>query len=250
MALTPTALLWLAVGLLFAVLFACGPERTAGNGQGAPPQDDGQWQILRQRMVDEQLRARDIRSPTVLAVMERVPRHRFVPATVAEAAYEDHPLPIGQGQTISQPYILAYMTEALAIEPSHRVLEIGTGSGYQAAVLAELAREVYSIEIVPELGERARKTLSSLGYENVQVRIGNGYEGWPEHAPFDGIIVTAAPDAVPPKLLEQLAVGGRMVVPVGTGTQELLVLTKTPEGVSERRTVPVLFVPMIDKPAR
>jgi protein-L-isoaspartate(D-aspartate) O-methyltransferase len=199
-------------------------------------------------MVDEQLRARGIRDPRVLDAMTRVPRHAFVPAAGRDEAYGDHPLPIGHGQTISQPYIVAFMSEALRLEPTHRVLEIGTGSGYQAAVLGELAGEVYTIEIIPELAESARKTLIENGYANVTVRTGNGYLGWPEHAPYDRIMVTAAPDAVPPALVEQLKVGGLMAIPVGTGVQELRILRRTATGLETIDTLPVRFVPMTGKP--
>ena len=199
-------------------------------------------------MVDEQLRARGIRDPRVLDAMTRVPRHAFVPAAGRDEAYGDHPLPIGHGQTISQPYIVAFMSEALRLEPTHRVLEIGTGSGYQAAVLGELAGEVYTIEIIPELAENARKTLIENGYANVTVRTGNGYLGWPEHAPYDRIMVTAAPDAVPPALVEQLKVGGLMAIPVGTGIQELRILRRTATGLETIDTLPVRFVPMTGKP--
>jgi protein-L-isoaspartate(D-aspartate) O-methyltransferase len=195
-------------------------------------------------MVDEQLRARGIRATDVLAAMTRVPRHEFVPAELRHLAYADHPLPIGLDQTISQPYIVAYMTEAAGISAGDKVLEIGTGSGYQAAILSELARDVYTIEIIPELAERARTVLRDHGYANVQVRTGDGYAGWKEHAPFDAILVTAAPDHVPPALVEQLAVNGRMVIPVGTGEQEMRVITKTASGVTEQRTIPVRFVPL------
>jgi protein-L-isoaspartate(D-aspartate) O-methyltransferase len=199
-------------------------------------------------MVETQIRARDVRDPAVLKAMARVPRHLFVPADVQSHAYDDRPLPIGEGQTISQPYIVAYMTEALQVTPEHRVLEIGTGSGYQAAVLAELARQVYSIEIVPRLATRARQTLAQAGYENVEVRAGNGYLGWPERAPFDRVIVTAAPPEIPETLVQQLAVGGIMVVPVGTSYQEIVIITKTKEGVTQKRTIPVRFVPMVSQP--
>src|SRR5262245_27840356 len=175
-------------------------------------------------MVSDQLQARDITSARVLDAMRKVPRHLFVPEGMRSRSYEDNPLPIGLEQTISQPYIVAFMTQALQLEPGHRVLEIGTGSGYQAAVLAELVAAVYTIEIVAPLAERARATLASLAYKNVEVRTGNGYLGWPEHAPYDRIMVTAAPDAVPPALVEQLKVGGLMAIPVGTGEQELRIL--------------------------
>jgi protein-L-isoaspartate(D-aspartate) O-methyltransferase len=164
---------------------------------------------------------------------------------MASRAYEDRPLPIGQGQTISQPYIVAYMTDALGVRESHRVLEIGTGSGYQAAILGELAREVYTIEIVPELAQRAAATLRGLGYSNVRVRAGDGYAGWPEESPFDRIIVTAAPEQIPQPLIDQLAVGGRLVVPVGAqgGAQWITIVEKTERGIVQRRTIPVAFVP-------
>jgi protein-L-isoaspartate(D-aspartate) O-methyltransferase len=206
------------------------------------------WHALRQNMVDVQIRARDVRSPAVLQAMTRVPRHLFVPESVRPYAYEDRPLPIGQGQTISQPYIVGYMTDVLQLAPEHNVLEIGTGSGYQAAVLAEMAKQVYSIEIVPELAERARRALTDTGYRNVDVRTGNGYLGWPDRAPFDRIIVTAAPPEIPKALVEQLAVGGIMVVPVGTNYQEIVVINKSGGGTTETRTIGVRFVPMVQHP--
>jgi protein-L-isoaspartate(D-aspartate) O-methyltransferase len=198
----------------------------------------------RRRMVEQQLRARDITDARVLDAMGRVPRHLFVPEPNRAAAYGDHPLPIGHEQTISQPYIVAFMTQALEVGPGHRVLEIGTGSGYQAAVLAELAGQVYTIEIVPPLADRARRTLRDLGYRNIEVRTGNGYEGWPEHAPYDRIMVTAAPDHVPPALVEQLKVGGLMAIPVGTDVQELRIMRRTASGMETITTLPVRFVPM------
>lgn len=204
--------------------------------------------VARRQMVDEQIKARGISSSAVLDVMARVPRHLFVPPEVRHLAYEDTPLPIGQGQTISQPFIVAYMTEALQLARDHTVLEIGTGSGYQAAVLAELVREVYTIEIVAELAQRARRTLKDAGYRNVQVKTGNGYLGWPERAPFPRIIVTAAPDEIPSALLDQLAVGGMMVIPVGTMFQEMTIVTKGTHGVTQQTTMPVRFVPMVNKP--
>ena len=211
--------------------------------RGAPD-----WAAERRRMVDEQLRARDIRNPRVLDAMLTVPRHLFVPETRRANAYDDSPLPIGHEQTISQPYIVAFMTEALDLSSEHRVLEIGTGSGYQAAVLGTLAKEVFTIEIVPPLAERARDTLSALGHRNIHVRTGNGYLGWPEHAPYDRIMVTAAPDDVPPALLQQLKVEGLMAIPVGTVTQELRILRRTATGTETLRTLPVRFVPMTGKP--
>jgi protein-L-isoaspartate(D-aspartate) O-methyltransferase len=230
-------------GLLGAALFF---------GSCAPPVDE-MTQLTdssraRAEMVATQLRGRDITDPRVLEAMGRVERHRFVPDALRAEAYEDHPLPIGHGQTISQPYIVAFMTQALRVEPQHRVLEIGSGSGYQAAILAELAKEVYTIEIVAPLGESAARTLKALGYANVQVRVGNGYLGWPEAAPFDRIIVTAAPDEIPPALVEQLHVGGIMAVPVGVGDQELRILRRTESGLETITTLPVRFVPMVGKP--
>jgi protein-L-isoaspartate(D-aspartate) O-methyltransferase len=203
-----------------------------------------------QRMGEEQLRDRGIRDARVLDAMTRVPRHLFVPEDSQGAAYGDHPLPIGFGQTISQPYIVAFMTEALDVQPTDRVLEIGTGSGYQAAILGELAREVYTIEIVADLAARAERTLASLGYRNVHVRTGDGYQGWPAHAPFSKIILTAAPESVPETLVGQLAVGGRMILPVGPvhGDQELRILTKTADGVVSQRSLGVRFVPMVRPP--
>ncbi len=202
----------------------------------------------RRRMVEQQLRARGLADERVLGAMASVPRHRFIPEDAAAAAYGDHPLPIGLRQTISQPYIVGYMTEAVQLAPDDRVLEIGTGSGYQSAVLSELVAEVYSIEIIPELAERARATLAELKYDNVRVRTGNGYLGWPEHAPFDAILVTAAPDEIPAALVQQLAVGARMAIPVGDAYQEMVIVTKTGEGVVEEATFPVRFVPMTGKP--
>ena len=203
---------------------------------------------MRERMVETQIRARDVKNPAVLRAMARVPRHLFVPDDMRPFAYDDRPLPIGRGQTISQPYIVAYMTEALQLEPAHRVLEVGTGSGYQAAVLADLASQVHSIEIVPDLAEHARRALANAGYRNVEVRTGNGYLGWPDRAPFDRIIVTAAPPEIPQVLVDQLAVGGIMVVPVGTDYQEMVIITKTSDGVTQKRTIEVRFVPMVSKP--
>jgi protein-L-isoaspartate(D-aspartate) O-methyltransferase len=205
-------------------------------------------EAARRRMVETQLRAEGISNDAVLQAMGKVPRHIFVPPELRERAYDNSPLPIGLGQTISQPFIVAYMTEVLQVTRDHTVLEIGTGSGYQAAILAELAREVLTIEIVPQLADRARSTLAAGGYSNVNVRTGNGYQGWPERAPFHRIIVTAAPDAIPQALVDQLAVGGILVVPVGTLSQEIVIVTKTKEGVAEKRTIPVRFVPMVEKP--
>jgi protein-L-isoaspartate(D-aspartate) O-methyltransferase len=221
---------------------ACG-ARGAGNQHGSPD-----WDTERRRMVDAHLRARDIRNPRVIDAMLKVPRHLFVPESRRAEAYSDAPLPIGHNQTISQPYIVAFMTQELDVAATDRVLEIGTGSGYQAAVLGALAKDVYTIEIVPPLAERARGILSTLGYRNIHVRTGNGYLGWPEHAPYDRIMVTAAPDEVPPALVQQLKLGGLMAIPVGTVTQELRILRRTAAGMETLRTLPVRFVPMTGKP--
>ncbi|MFY9823757.1 MAG: protein-L-isoaspartate(D-aspartate) O-methyltransferase [Thermoanaerobaculia bacterium] len=216
----------------------------------ADPREDA-LAVARQRMVDEQIQSRGVTDPQVLAAMRAVPRHLFVPTGERLAAYEDHPLAIGSGQTISQPYMVALMTSLLGVHPGQRVLEVGTGSGYQAAVLSHLVREVYSIEIRAPLGRRARSTLAALGYHNIQLRIGDGYQGWPSAAPFDAIVVTAAPPRIPDPLLAQLKAGGRMVIPVGTARQDLLVLTKRADGGFDTTTVmPVLFVPMTGEAQR
>lgn len=199
-------------------------------------------------MVKDQIEARGIKDEAVLRAMRTVSRHLFVPGTFSAQAYEDHPLPIGGGQTISQPYIVAYMTEMLKVSAGDRVLEIGTGSGYQAAVLSVLAGRVYSIEIVRALGEEARERLERLKYDNVEVCIGNGYLGWPEQAPFDRIILTAAPGEIPSALIDQLKPNGRLIAPVGPvhGLQELIVVEKDAAGRTRRRAVlPVRFVPMV-----
>jgi protein-L-isoaspartate(D-aspartate) O-methyltransferase len=239
------------LGLPFgAPACAAGPGASgaAAVADATSPADQDHTSARRHLMVERQIEGRGIRDPRVLTAVRKVPRHRFVPPNMQDAAYEDSPLPIGFGQTISQPYIVAYMSEVLQIAPHHRVLEIGTGSGYQAAILGELAKEVYTIEIVPELGERATRTLADLGYTNVHVRIGDGYLGWPEHAPFDRVMVTAAPDHVPQPLVDQLGVGGRLVLPVGRLDQWIRILTRTPERVVEETTIPVRFVPLVRKP--
>jgi protein-L-isoaspartate(D-aspartate) O-methyltransferase len=231
--------------LLFAALFIV---ILAGAAATCDVQGDlRDWQRERVRMVNEQLKARDIHDERVLSAMLSVPRHLFIPESVRGGAYGDFPVPIGYGQTISQPYIVAFMTQALNVEPDDRVLEIGTGSGYQAAVLSVLAKEVFTIEIVEPLAERARATLMDLGYRNVQVRAGNGYLGWPEHAPYDRIIVTAAPPEVPEALVQQLKIGGVMAIPVGVGDQELRIMRRLPTGMETVATLPVRFVPMVGK---
>ena len=206
---------------------------------------DTTHQQMRDRMVQEQIAARGVSDPAVLRARRTVPRHRFVPDAPPELAYADRPLPIGHRQTISQPFIVAYMTELVRPDPTDRALEVGTGSGYQAAVLGEVVDSVYTIEIVPELAQTARQRLDSLGYDNVRVRTGDGYQGWPTRAPFDVIIVTAAPEEIPPPLIDQLADGGRMVIPVGPEgqTQQLMLITKDDGAVNRRRITPVRFVP-------
>ena len=202
----------------------------------------------RQQMVTHQLRARDIVDARVLKAMATVPRHLFVPKDLMHLAYRDTPLPIGHEQTISQPYMVALMSQLLSVDPGRRILEIGTGSGYQAAVLAEMGVDVFTIEIVPELGRQAIDTLQALGYTDIQVRIGDGYQGLPDHAPFDAIIVTCAPTRIPEPLTEQLAEGGRMVIPSGAKyRQQLLLLTKQNGKIRQEKIVDVRFVPMVDE---
>ncbi len=203
----------------------------------------------RERMVHEQIEARGVTDARTLAAMRAVERHRFVPPEQADLAYADHPLPIGAGQTISQPYIVAVMTAALGLRGGEKVLEIGTGSGYQAAVLAAAGAKVYTIEIVPTLAEEARARLARLGYRAVQVRQGNGWKGWPEDAPFDAILVTAAAPEVPEPLRRQLRDGGRLVIPVGDADQELRVLTRQGDAYHEQRLFPVRFVPLVGGPS-
>ena len=239
----------LIIAFLLGSLAACQAPKprvdsTSARGDTADPHASA-----RARMVREQVHARGIRDSAVLAAMGKVPRHRFVPRSEQRLAYADQPLPIGFAQTISQPYIVAYMAEAAQIASHEKVLEIGTGSGYGAAILAELAREVYTIEIISGLAERARGVLGELGYANVTVRAGDGYVGWKEHAPFDAIVVTAAPDHVPPALVEQLAVNGRMIIPVGIGDQEMRVITRTAAGVTQESTLLVRFVPLVRPPS-
>ncbi|MBN1422901.1 MAG: protein-L-isoaspartate(D-aspartate) O-methyltransferase [Planctomycetes bacterium] len=224
-----------------------------GPPSAAPETTFDPWEAKRMGMVDE-IRAYGVRDPLVLEAMREVPRHEFIPdepgslfgSSPRAQAYEDHPVSIGYGQTISQPYIVAFMSEALRLKGGEKVLEVGTGSGYQAAVLAAMGVEVYTIEIVPQLAERAKATLERLGCEKVHVRAGDGYRGWPEEAPFDAVIVTAAPPHIPQPLIDQLEVGGRMIIPVGGSSwdQDLRLIVRTSEGISDEAVLPVRFVPM------
>ena len=224
---------------LGAMMAGCSPP--GGQAVGAERPD---WTDLRERMVRQQIETRGVKDEQVLAAMRSVPRHRFVPDDYREASYQDSPLPIGESQTISQPYIVALMSELLEVEAGDKVLEIGTGSGYQAAVLAAMGVEVYTVEIRQGLCERAKLTLAELGNDNASVRCGDGYGGWPAQAPFAGVIVTAAPDRIPEPLIDQLAVGARMVIPLGDFYHQLMVIKKTDDGVEERSVIPVRFVPM------
>jgi protein-L-isoaspartate(D-aspartate) O-methyltransferase len=205
----------------------------------------GDLTAQRQTMVEQQIEARGVIDPATLAAMQTVPRHEFLPMRLRSEAYADYPLPIGHGQTISQPFIVAFMTEAIRPQPGEKILEIGAGSGYQAAILAQMGAQVYTIEIVEPLAEMARQTLERLGYKNARVKSGDGFRGWPEHAPFDAIVVTCAPDKIPPDLVAQLRDGGRMIIPVGSGmNQELVLLRKTGDKIEKQSVLPVRFVPM------
>lgn len=228
--------------LVVLVNVSCSGSGNKAREDVRPAQPD--YTSLRQRMVSTQIARRGVRDSLVLHAMRKVPRHLFVPPEYRIFAYSDQPLPIGEGQTISQPYIVGLMTELIRLKGGEKVLEIGTGSGYQAAVLAEIAGEVYSIEILEKLAAGAARRLDSLGSGNVHVMCGDGYMGWPDEAPFDAIVVTAAPDHIPRPLKEQLKVGGRLVIPVGDVYQELLLITRTAEGYESRSVIPVRFVPM------
>lgn len=215
------------------------------------PGDDPQAE-RRAEMVETQIARRGVDDPRVLEAMRKVPRHRFMPPEMRDRAYDDSPVPIGHGQTISQPYIVAFMTQALDLKGDETVLEIGTGSGYQAAIFGELVKQVHSIEIVKPLGERAAEALADAGHVNVKTRVGDGFRGWPEAAPFDAIMVTCAPDDIPRPLVEQLAEGGRMIIPVGPQgePQELILLTKRAGQIERRNVLPVRFVPMTGEAER
>ncbi len=238
------------LSVIYVLFLNCSGTTRKEDMSGNPSKQESWWVGRAEKMVETQIVSRGVRDPDVIRVMKGTPRHLFVPERMKEQAYGDHPLPIGSGQTISQPYIVALMTEYLELKGTEKVLEIGTGSGYQAAILSQLVDTCYSIEVVRELAEQAGKRLSDLGYRNVVVKWGDGYQGWPEHAPFDRIIITAAPETIPEQLVAQLAAEGRMVLPVGTYFQELILVTKTRKGIQSRDIIPVRFVPMIhpDKP--
>jgi protein-L-isoaspartate(D-aspartate) O-methyltransferase len=234
-------------GLFFLIILAWWALVACVGAENEQPSKD-RWMKEREKMVKLQIAHRGVRDPLVLAAMREVERHLFVPESYRNQAYADYPLPIGEGQTISQPYIVALMTEALALKRSDRVLEVGTGSGYQAAILGELCEKVFTVEIIKSLGERSKTLLAELGYENIEVKVGDGYQGWPEHAPFDAIIVTCSPTHVPQPLKEQLAEGGRMVIPVGEqGVQDLVILKKQDNRLHIDMILPVRFVPMVDE---
>ena len=229
--------------LIFFLLLMVFPQCTNGK-RGSESNPKGDFKAMREKMVETQIKARGVKDPRVLSALLKVERHRFVPEEYLGSAYSDQPLPIGEGQTISQPYIVALMTELLELKGNEKVLEIGTGSGYQAAVLAELAKEVYTIEIIVPLASTARNRLLELGYQNIKVKAGDGYLGWPEAAPFDAIIITCAPDHIPEPLVEQLKEGGRMVLPVGAYAQELKRIVKRSGKIETTDIIPVVFVPM------
>jgi len=229
--------------LAFFILSMVFTQCTNGK-RGSESNPKGDFKVMREKMVETQIKARGVKDPRVLSALFKVERHRFVPEEYLNSAYADQPLPIGEGQTISQPYIVALMTELLELKGDEKVLEIGTGSGYQAAILAELAKEVYTIEIIESLASMTKNRLSQLGYQNVNVKAGDGYLGWPEVGPFDGIIITCAPDHIPKPLIEQLKEGGRMVVPVGAYSQELKKIVKRSGKIVTTDVIPVVFVPM------
>lgn len=208
--------------------------------------DDQNFEIKRQIMINQQIKGRGITDQKVLNAMLKVPRHKFVDDYLIKIAYQDSPLPIGYYQTISQPYIVAYMTQMAEILPEDQVLEIGTGSGYQTAILAELAQQVYTIEIIPQLAKKARQNLQSLGYDNIKLKLGNGSKGWPKYQPFNKILVTAAPDHIPSALIEQLAINGKMIIPVGKDYQVMEILTKNVDSLITEKTLGVCFVPLIE----
>ncbi len=245
-----TFLLWIFVSVILFFPFSCKESKNKEVRMSPQKYQEDVYAGEREKMVRIQIEARGVQDKLVLDAMRKVPRHLFVPESLREQAYSDGPLPIGEGQTISQPYIVALMTELLCLKGGEKVLEIGTGSGYQAAILAEIANEVYTIEIICSLAESAEKRLKEMGYKNITVRCADGYQGWKEHAPFDGVIVTAAPDHIPQPLVDQLKVGGRLVIPIGDVFQELVVITKTEKGIKKMNVIPVRFVPMTGEAER
>jgi protein-L-isoaspartate(D-aspartate) O-methyltransferase len=248
--MSKTNYFWISVFFLLLLPFFCKESEDNERGMKDQRSQEDAFAQTRERMVKTQIESRGVKDKLVLDAMREVPRHLFVPQAFRDQAYSDGPLPIGDGQTISQPYIVALMTELLGLKGKERVLEIGTGSGYQAAVLAEIAEEVYTVEIICSLARQAEKRLKEIGYQNVTVRCGDGYQGWEEHAPFDGVIVTAAPDHIPQPLIDQLKVGGKLVIPVGEVFQELMVVTKTETGSKQMNVIPVRFVPMTGEAER
>jgi len=236
--------LWILIFFIFLLPFSCKESKDKEARMKDQRSQEDIYVEKRERMVKTQIEIRGVRDKLVLDAMRKVPRHLFVSESLKDQAYSDGPLPIGEGQTISQPYIVALMTELLGLKGGEKVLEIGTGSGYQAAILAEIAKEIYTIEIICSLAEMSEMRLKEMGYENITVRCADGYQGWKENAPFDGVIVTAAPDHIPQPLVDQLKVGGRLVIPVGDVFQELMVVTKTLTGIKKMNVIPVRFVPM------
>jgi protein-L-isoaspartate(D-aspartate) O-methyltransferase len=234
----------IAAGLLLASMAATAGFATGRSLVAAPPVHQDPFVQLRRSMVTQQIRGRGIDKPAVLSAMEQVPRHLFVPAAEQPRAYDDQPLPLGSGRTIYQPYVVALMTSLLDLDPGKTVLEVGTGSGYHAAVLSRIAKKVYSIEISPPVAAEAERRMADLGYRNVDIRVGDGYQGWPEAAPFDAILLSAAPPKIPKPLLDQLRVGGKLVVAEGGFIQDLLVITKTADGLQRRTVIPVRLSPM------
>jgi protein-L-isoaspartate(D-aspartate) O-methyltransferase len=224
--------------IIFLLFFSCVQK------QSKNIESDEMYEKMRLTMVRDQIERRGIKDIQVLDALRKVPRHKFVPEHLQKYAYADEPLPIGEDQTISQPYIVAFMTEKLQLESYQKVLEIGTGSGYQAAILAEIVDSVFTIEIVDILARRAKDTLKKIGYKNIYVKSGDGYKGWPEHSPFDAIIITAAPTKIPQPLVEQLKIGGRMILPLGEYSQELVLIEKSEDGIRRKDLLPVRFVPM------
>ncbi len=233
------------LSLIYVLFLNCSGTKRKVDMAGNQSKQESWWISRAEKMVETQIISRGVSDPEVIRVMKQTPRHLFVPEHLKEHAYKDHPLPIGSGQTISQPYIVAIMTEYLQLSGTEKVLEIGTGSGYQAAILSQLVDTCYTIEVVEALAGEASEKLKKLEYHNVVVKWGDGYRGWPEHAPFDRIIITAAPEIIPEKLVEQLDIDGKMILPVGSHFQELILITKNRKGIQRKNIIPVRFVPMI-----